>query len=36
LHQLNPALRVVLICMTSIANVSQDTPLKQPRALQTI
>jgi len=35
-HQLNPIVRVVLICMTSIANVSQEPPLKQPRALQTI
>ena len=33
-HQLNPVLRVVLICMTSIANLSQEPPSKQPRALQ--
>jgi len=32
----HPVLHVVLICMTSIANFSQDPPLKQLRALQTM
>ena len=35
-HQLNPVLCVVLISVTSIANLSQEPPLKQPRALQTM
>jgi len=33
-HQLNPVLRVVLIFITSIANLSQEPP--QPRVLQTM